>query len=116
MTETTNAILHLRSAARNGEAVEARRRACLDHASARGWPLDQTFVGDGSCGRSPGAGLLAALDRIRQERASMLLLDPLSPIVAAEGADRNTTAPADILATLLDESAPAPRRCTRSPE
>lgn len=73
MTDSTTALIYLRSAAENNEAIARQRRACLDHAAAQDWLVIDVFMDNGASGPARRDGFNALCDRVQTGQADVVL-------------------------------------------
>lgn len=73
MTDSTTALIYLRAARADDEAIAMQRRACLDHAAAQGWLVIDVFVDYGVGCLSDRDGFNALCDRVKTGQADVVL-------------------------------------------
>jgi DNA invertase Pin-like site-specific DNA recombinase len=74
MTDSTTALIYLRAARADDEAIAMQRRACLDHhAAAQGWLVIDVFVDNGVGCLSDRDGFNALCERVKTGQADVVL-------------------------------------------
>lgn len=86
MNNPTVVLIYLRSAASDDDAILRQRRACLDHADAKGWVVLDVLADNGAGCLSKRNGFDTLCDRLRARQADVVLTqdpDRLSRDLAA---------------------------------
>ena len=80
MTNQTHALLYLRTARANDDAIAEQRHRCTALADARGWGIVDVIVDNGVSGTGDPPGLTILRDRIASGEAQAIIATELTRI------------------------------------